>query len=216
MSKFNTYARRLDNIARETFADFRAVEATYRAAEKNRRAIPQKEGIVSAEYVAKSARVHADFIEAEAAYRKGKRTLEERMDELQSIRGELAQAVENEFSADPTKLDMATLELLKSGIMSEDEIVRLAHSAMNENNATMARLIGKYAKERADAMKSDSGRDEPAAQSLRVVAAECQQYNGSAWLDAFDYLTDVYRRTVRTPSLIDRWDEMTAQTIENF
>lgn len=215
MSKFNTYARKLEETAREAFTAYREAESKYKSADKALKEAIYP-GAVSAATVAAEARARARFMEAETAFNQAKREFEGRTKDLATIRGELAQAVENEFSADPAKLDMATLELLKSGIMSDNEIVRLARSAMNENNATMARIIGKYAKERADAMKTDSGRDDPTAQSLRVIATECSRYNGSAWLDAFDYLTDAYRRTVRTPSLIDRWDEMTAQTIESF
>jgi len=215
MSKFNIYARKLDETAREAFTAYREAESEYKSADKAlKKAITP--GAVSAATVAAEARARARFVEAETAFNQAKREFEGRMKDLATIRGELAQAVENEFSADPAKLDMATLELLKSGIMSDNEIVRLARSAMNENNATMARIIGKYAKEKADATKSSAGRDESAAQPLRVVASECQRYNGSAWLEAFDYLTDAYRRVVRTPSLIDRWDELTAPTVENF
>ena len=45
------------------------------------------------------------------------------------------------------KLDLATVELLKSGILSDNEIKALAKDF--EGNVAMLRIIGKYADERA-------------------------------------------------------------------
>ena len=45
------------------------------------------------------------------------------------------------------KLDLATVELLKSGILSDNEIKALAKDF--EGNVAMLRIIGKYAEERA-------------------------------------------------------------------
>ena len=52
------------------------------------------------------------------------------------------------FRATPEKLDTSALELLKSGILTDAELSEMAEKYAD--NATMRRMIGKYAQERAD------------------------------------------------------------------
>lgn len=75
-----------------------------------------------------------------------------------------------ERHARPTgdKVDIATVELLKSGVLSDKEIVRLANDFMD--NVAMRRIIGKYAKERAEkTMSSENERE------LSKLAILCNQ-----------------------------------------
>ena len=57
------------------------------------------------------------------------------------------------FRATPDKLDTNALELLKSGILTDMELSGMAEKYAD--NATMRRMIGKYAQERADKDKSN-------------------------------------------------------------
>ena len=52
------------------------------------------------------------------------------------------------YRATPEKLDTNALELLKSGILTDPELSEMAEKYAD--NATMRRMIGKYAQERAD------------------------------------------------------------------
>lgn len=52
------------------------------------------------------------------------------------------------YRATPEKLDTNALELLKSGILTDPELSEMAEKY--SDNATMRRMIGKYAQERAD------------------------------------------------------------------
>lgn len=54
----------------------------------------------------------------------------------------------DKYRATPDKLDQNALELLKSGVLTDSEIQHMAQEY--SENATMCRLIAKYAQERAD------------------------------------------------------------------
>lgn len=77
-----------------------------------------------------------------------------------------------ERHARPTgdKVDLATVELLKSGILSDNELILLADDFTG--NVSMQRIIGKYAKERAEkTMNSDN------ASKLSAFSLRCNQNN---------------------------------------
>ncbi len=69
--------------------------------------------------------------------------------EFDEIRAECVKVFEPYNRATASMVDMPTLELLKSGILKDNELIDLA-DAFSEN-ITMLRLIGKYADERATA-----------------------------------------------------------------
>ena len=132
------------------------------------------------------------------------------------MRGELAAEIESAYSVDPAQLDNNTLELLKSGILSGSEYAKLLNAAQAAGNPTMVRLIGKYAQDAADAAATKYGQSDRAAAELRAVAYQSKANTGSAHLEAFDYLADVYRRCTNNPAMIGHWDELTAEAVQNF
>ena len=146
MSKFNHYIRQINDIAAEAFNEYNAAKNAVDAAESKRNAYPRKNGM-GYEYAAKSARFEAEYQEAkatlEAFKRNGFYNHRKRMDE---VRKAFVEDVGNYFSADPAAIDMATIELMKSGILTAGEYNRLMDRAISENNHTMARLIGQHAK----------------------------------------------------------------------
>ena len=62
-----------------------------------------------------------------------------------------------EFSAKPGQVDTATVELLKSGILEPDEYARLMNDAGTAGNATMQRIIGRFASEAAEQAEKEFG-----------------------------------------------------------
>ena len=164
MSKFNHFIRQINDIAAEAFKEYAAAETAYKNAESKKNAYPRRNGL-GYEYDAKSARYAAEYAEALAAYDKFRKNgfynHRKRMDE---VRKEFVAAVESHFTADPAALDMATLELLKSGILKPAEYNRLMDKAINDNNHTMARMIGQHAKEAAE-----NAGDRDTATALRSV-----------------------------------------------
>ena len=211
MSEFNHFIRQINDIAAEAFKEYTAAETAYKSAESKKNAFPRKNGL-GAEYNAKSARYEADYEEAkatlEAFKRNGFYNHRKRMDE---VRKEFVAAVESHFTADPAALDMATLELLKSGILKPAEYNRLMDKAINDNNHTMARMIGQHAKAAAE-----NTTDRDTATALRSVSYRSSGMNGSNYVEAFDFVTGLYDRCSRNPALYSKWDELAGEVIEKF
>ena len=211
MSKFNHYIRQINDIAAEAFDEYNAAKNAVDAAESKRNAYPRKNGM-GYEYAAKSARFEAEYQEAkatlEAFKRNGFYNHRKRMDE---VRKEFVAAVESHFTADPAALDMATLELLKSGILKPAEYNRLMDKAINDSNHTMARMIGQYAKAAAE-----NAGDRDTATALRSVSYKSNGMNGSNYVEAFDFVTGLYDRCSRNPALYSKWGELAGEVIEKF
>lgn len=217
MSKFNTYAKRLDTIAKEAFKEYREKEAAYKKAEQRAKEYPQRGGAVNAEYAAKAARAQADLYEARAAFEAARRTfLEKPGASIKAVRSELVAAVNDAFSVDPKQLDGNTLELLKSGIMDSGEYAKLLSEAAAAGNATMVRLIGKYANDAAAEVADKYGMNDRRAAELRAVSYQSRAYTGSVYVDNYDVITDIFNRCTNNPALIDKWDDLTREMVENF
>lgn len=216
MSKFNSYAKKLDEQARTAFKAYRDAEAAYKKAEQKAREYPQRNGMVNADYAAKSARAQADFLEAKQAYETARRTFRESDTQFNAMRRELAAAIDDAYSADPAQLDTATLELLKSGILTGSEYAKLLEQAKAASNPTMVRMIGRYAGEAAKARGESHGMNDREATALRMAEYNSRSYTGGDRLQAFDNMVELYHRCTNNPAMIDHWDEFTAETVENF
>lgn len=216
MSKFNGYAKKLDEQARAAFKAYRDAEAAYKKAEQKAREYPQRNGMVNADYAAKSARAQADFLGAKQAYETARRTFRESDTQFNAMRRELAAAIDDAYSADPAQLDTATLELLKSGILTGSEYAKLLEQAKAASNPTMVRMIGRYAGEAAKARGESHGMNDREATALRMAEYNSRSYTGGDRLQAFDNMVELYHRCTNNPAMIDHWDEFTAETVENF
>ena len=216
MSKFNSYARKVDEIAKAAFEDYRKAEQAYKKAEEQTRQYPQRYGIVDAQYTAKSARAQADFLEAKEAMKAVKTALEGHKSEIAALRKELVSELDDHYAADPAALDSATLELLKSGVLKANEYGKLMDKAQSDGNYTMARMIAKYAGDAAEQRGSKYGQNDEQARTLRAISYMAGQNNGSDTLQAFDLLSEVYSRSVNNPAMIDAWGELTANAVENM
>ena len=216
MSKFNSYAKKVDEMAKAAFEAYRKAEAAYKKAEEKAREYPQRQGMVNAEYAAKSARAQADYLEAKAALYAASRAAASHTSEIQAMRKDLAADLEKEYSVNPAALDSATLELLKSGIMNAGEYTKLLEQAKAANNPTMVRMIGKYAADAAKARGESHGMNDREAQALRMAEYNSRTYTGGDRLEAFDNMVSLYHRCTNNPGMIDHWGEFTAETVENF
>ena len=65
MSKFSSYARKMNEIANATFTEYREKSDAVKSAESKYRAYPRRSG-ADPSYMAKSARAEADLAEARA------------------------------------------------------------------------------------------------------------------------------------------------------
>lgn len=180
------------------------------------RQCPQRHGIVDAQYMVKSARAQADYLEAKEAFRKARMVLESHTSEIEALRNELVSELDDYYAADPAALDTNTLELLKSGILKTIEYSKLMDKAQSECNYTMVRLIAKYAGEAAEQMGKKYGQNDEQARALRAISYAEKQNNGSDALQAFDAMSEVYTRTVNNPAMIDAWNQLTGDVLENM
>ena len=211
MSKFNGYARKVNEIANAAFAEYREKEAAVKSAESRCNAFPRRNGADSS-YLAKSARAEADLCEARNAFDQMRRHLfDDKRKEIAAVREELEKAVFDAFAADPKAVDMNTLALMNSGILTAAEYNRLIDASTAAGNHTMVRLLAQSAKDRADKVN-----DSDTAREYRLVAQKGKGANGREFLEAFDYMGDVFNRCERNFSLAGKWDELTADVVENF
>ena len=142
MGKFNGYGKKLNAIAQAAFAEMQEKTAAYRDAEAVWNRLKSTTQRTTQDKI-RAAKAEAAYLETRDSYMEMQRNLSyNTMKELNALRGELAQAIDNEYSADPTQLDTAALELLKSDILKPREYIKLMESAISTGNTTMARLIG--------------------------------------------------------------------------
>ena len=211
MSRFNSYAKRMNEIANAAFAEYREKEAAVKSAESRYNAYPRRNGADPA-YMAKSARAEADLAEARNAFDQMRRHLfDDKRREIAAVRAELEKAVFDAFAADPKSVDMNTLALMNSGILTAAEYNRLIDASTAAGNHTMVRLLAQSAKDRADKVN-----DSDTAREYRLVAQKGKGMDGRQYLEAFDYMGDVFNRCERNFSLAGKWDELTADVVESF
>ena len=211
MSRFNDYAKKLNEIANGAFEEYRRAEAAVKSAESRYNAYPRRNGADPA-YMAKSARAEADLAEARNAFDQMRRHLfDDKRREIAAVRAELEKAVFDAFAADPKSVDSNTLALMNSGILTAAEYNRLIDASAAAGNHTMVRLLAQSAKDRADKVN-----DSDTAREYRLVAQKGKGANGREFLEAFDYMGDVFNRCERNFSLAGKWDELTADVVENF
>ena len=211
MSRFNSYAKRMNEIANAAFAEYREKEAAVKSAESRYNAYPRRNGADPA-YMAKSARAEADLAEARNAFDQMRRHLfDDKRREIAAVREELEKAVFDAFAADPKSVDSNTLALMNSGILTAAEYNRLIDASTAAGNHTMVRLLAQSAKDRADKVN-----DSDTAREYRLVAQKGKGMDGRQYLEAFDYMGDVFNRCERNFSLAGKWGELTADVVENF
>ena len=211
MSKFNNYARKMNEIANATFEEYRRAEAAVKSAESRHNAYPRRNNADPA-YMAKSARAEADLAEARSAFEQVRRHLfDDKRREINAIRADLEKAVFDAFAADPKSVDGNTLALMNSGIMTADEYSRLIDSAIASGNFTMTRLLAKSAADMAEKVT-----DSDVARSYRLVSHKGKGMDGREYLQAFDFLTDTFNRCERNFALSTKWDELTSPVVDSF
>ena len=212
---FKTYAAKLNDVAQATFTEILEAEDAFKKAEAKHKSF-YRAPVNDYEAQAKAARAKADYLEAESKLRSVRQNMDSRISEANAVRRELAAAVEDAFSADPAALDMVTLELLKSGILKSHEYMKLANDAAKAGNITMLRMVGRYVSEAAEAVSKQYGQGDTVAKELRAVAYQCNSSTGKNYLEAFDALTDIFRRCTKNTALIKMWDELTAPIVNQF
>lgn len=216
MSKFNNYAMELDRIVKTSFGIYLKAKKEMEEAADYQRKHPDDYRASVEERVA-AARAKASYLAAEDNFNRIKKSFgEDEVKAIQKLREGLALAVDREYMVDPTQIDSNTLELLKSGIMTATEYKRLADDAEKNNNHTMSRLIGKYAQDAADRTAKEYGESDKETVALRNVANQSRINTGRGMLDVFDSMSRAYERCATNPALMEKWDDLFSDIIEEF
>lgn len=201
MTKFNTYARRLDNTAKEFFKEYTEAHAKLDGAKMARRL---------AQGAVEQTRRNADLLEAQEAFDATMLNWADRGERaLQDLRGELADAIATAFAVNPADVDQNVVTLLNSGICTSADFERLLKDA---GSSTMQRLILSHIEKTATSPDTDPAE----RRDLNALLHDGRGSMGGAVLENFDALGDVLHRCLRNPSMIPRWDDLTADAVENF
>lgn len=208
MSKFNSYAKRLNEAAKEAFEKYQKAEKAYQAAEQARTRLPwnaTQEQKTLAE--ARIIEARNDLKKAQEAFTAGRTVMD-------GARAELVKDLGRAYTANPEDIDPNTMELLKSGILTPGEYVKLANGAISSGNNTMLRLIGSYAEKYGEANREALSMEERGA--LYGVSSRAKGSTGAAELSNYDTLVSIFDRCANNPGIINRWDELTSEMVENF
>ena len=234
MSKFNDYARRFDEEVKSYRGRYqkaserlqKAQKALQEAEEQNRlphrnettlQVIRRERELVDVRAKAEEARIEFDQVRADRYSVLKKADL---------IRAELADEVSRAYNADPADIDHATMTLLESGILTALEIEKLSNDAISSENWTMSRIIGAHAKQNLENNEKRFGANHPDNVILRNVIHRSMTNDGRKILSDFDALKNVAKYALGDPSgfshrdenpqLMERWEEIAGQVIEEF
>lgn len=201
MSQFNTYARRLDETAKEFFKEYTEAHTKLEKAKMARRL---------AQGAVEQTRRDANLLEAQGAFDTTMSNWADRGERaLHDLRGELEGAIAAAFVVNPADVNQNIATLLDSGICTSADFERLLKDA---DNSTMQRLILSHIEKTATSPDVDPAE----RRALNVLLHDGQGSIGGAMLENFDALGGVFHRCLRNPSMIPRWDDLTADAIENF
>lgn len=223
MSRYNHFARDLDiafRAARDEYAaaydnleQARQADTDAKAWRPNDNEEDKRLRIATAGL--ELSRVDAAFKIAEA------RTWSEFDMKCKELRKELEKDVQKNSLANPDAIDANALELLKSGALTVEDYYSFAERY--ESNATMLRVISKYA---LDA--SENADDTKDAVALRILSDNCKTGMGTV-LRAWNELEGLAgycsgrggsRNAHTSPdfaiSMGKWWEELAGQSIENF
>ena len=211
MSQYNKYAQRLDTAFKTAREEYMEAWNQLQAAQKaNTDAQAWRAETYRGEndhtFKATESRVWAEFDRQKEA-----------------IRRDLESDVRASSTVDPDAIDANALELLKSGILTADDIFSMVNKY--DSNLTMLRLISKTAKELADDKQHTD------AKTRGLLYTLCNQIgNGkNSTMRNFDDLVEISnycsgrggggtQRTTpaHTVAMAGKWEELASTAVENF
>ena len=216
MSQFNIYARKLDTAFKEARSEYNAAfHALECAQQASRDANAWRPGDSAEEKQMRTARAALKLHDAEATFNEvSARVWDKFKATRRTIRADLEQAVRTANIVNPDAINSNALELMKSGVMTSDDYA--AFVKKYGNNPTMLRLISHYSAEAAKA-QDNSGE----AIALNSISDACQSWKGKAlqkFEDLSDYCGNITGREEpdEVSGMIEKWDELSLNSVENF
>ena len=117
-------------------------------------------------------------------------------DKLTAIRSAMNKSLQIGGLADPAQVDMATVELLKSGAITPADLEKLGQKALQKGNDTMLRLIVAEAERKYNELVRDNTAAEKRKEYLAVVGL-AQKSKSHEYTAAFDAVAYVLQRSFR-------------------
>lgn len=225
MSKYNEYAQRLDVAFKTAREEYMEAWNQLQAAQKAERdAQAWRAETYRGENALRRQRAKAELLEAEHTFKATESRVWAEFDrQKEAIRRDLESDVRASSTVDPDAIDTNALELLKSGILTADDIFSMVNKY--DSNLTMLRLISKTAKELADDKQHTD------AKTRGLLYTLCNQIgNGkNSTMRNFDDLVEISnycsgrggggtQRTTpaHTVAMAGKWEELASTAVENF
>ncbi|OUQ56698.1 hypothetical protein B5E56_12610 [Flavonifractor sp. An112] len=224
MSKYNEYAQRLDVAFKTAREEYMEAWNQLQAAQKAERdAQAWRAETYRGENDLRRQRAKAELLEAEHTFKATESRVWAEFDrQKEAIRRELESDVRASSTVDPDAIDANALELLKSGILTADDVFSLVNKY--DANVTMLRLISKHAKELAD----DKNTDAKTRGQLYVLCSQIGNGKNSTMRN-FSDLVEISnycsgrggggtQRTTpaHTVAMAGKWEELASTAVENF
>ena len=225
MSQYNKYAQRLDTAFKTAREEYMEAWNQLQAAQKAERdAQAWRAETYRGENDLRRQRAKAELLEAEHTFKATESRVWAEFDrQKEAIRRDLESDVRASSTVDPDAIDANALELLKSGILTADDIFSMVNKY--DSNLTMLRLISKTAKELADDKQHTD------AKTRGLLYTLCNQIgNGkNSTMRNFDDLVEISnycsgrggggtQRTTpaHTVAMAGKWEELASTAVENF
>lgn len=224
MSQYNKYAQRLDTAFKTAREEYMEAWNQLQAAQKaNTDAQAWRAETYRGENDLRRQQARAQLLEAEHTFRAAESRVWAEFDrQKDAIRRDLESKVRASFTVDPDAIDANALELLKSGILTADDVFSLVDKY--DSNITMLRLISKTAKELAD----DKNTDAKTRGQLYVLCSQIGSGKNSTMRN-FDDLVEISnycsgrggggtQRTTpaHTVAMAGKWEELSGNAVVNF
>ena len=224
MSKYNEYAQRLDVAFKTAREEYMEAWNQLQAAQKAERdAQAWRAETYRGENDLRRQRAKAELLEAEHTFKATESRVWAEFDrQKEAIRRDLESEVWASSTVDPDAIDANALELLKSGILTADDVFSLVDKY--DSNITMLRLISKTAKELAD----DKNTDAKTRGQLYVLCSQIGNGKNSTMRN-FSDLVEISnycsgrggggtQRTTpaHTVAMAGKWEELASTAVENF
>lgn len=228
MSRFQKYVLRLDDVVEGAIKIANDLNANYNTAKQkcefyraDRLGEPSRGALDPDNYVA-ALEWRAKLAAAEQQKSKFWANLpEQTAQKISEIRADFARALDDAYSADPSRLDAATLTLLEADICDAHEYERLLNKAMKNDNPTLARVIGSYANKTAEKVERDTVYGgEYKADEYRAIAITAADFGrlSEKFLAAFDSYAYAIERATENPDMLngDNMATFSADTLTAF
>ena len=225
MSQYNKYAQRLDTAFKTAREEYMEAWNQLQAAQKaNTDAQAWRAETYRGENDLRRQRAKAELLEAEHTFKATESRVWAEFDrQKEAIRRDLESDVRASSTVDPDAIDANALELLKSVILTADDIFSMVNKY--DSNLTMLRLISKTAKELADDKQHTD------AKTRGLLYTLCNQIgNGkNSTMRNFSDLVEISnycsgrggggtQRTTpaHTVAMAGKWEELASTAVENF